>query len=197
MANTREVAAFARSKMNEHGLTTWTFGFDRAVQRFGVCKYNIRTITLSEKLVRANSFEQCCDTVLHEIAHALTPGAKHGPAWRAACRRIGANPKRCYSTSDVVVVAKYRAFCEHCGDKVLGTRQQAPKGKYSCPKHKTEIVWKDARGRVVEAQPKGYVLVCGTCDAHLGTKARATSTTWGHRGCDGTVRAVAQHLINA
>jgi len=187
MANTSEVAAFARTKLNEHGLVGWTFGFDKAVQRFGVCKYRTRQITLSEKLVRANSFEQCCDTVLHEIAHALTPGAKHGPAWKAAARRIGANPERCYSTSDVVVVAKYRAFCEHCGDKVLGARQQAPKGLYRCPTHNTEIVWKDARGHVVGAAQKAYTAVCDTCSAVAGTRDRKPSRDFRHSGCGGSI----------
>lgn len=190
MATTREVAAFARQKMNEHGLTAWTFGFDNAVQRFGVCKYGSRSITLSEKLVRANSFEQCCDTVLHEIAHALTPGAKHGPAWKAACVRIGANPQRCYSTSDVNVVAKYRAFCEHCGDKVLGTRTQAPTAKNVCKTHRTPIVWKDARGNVVGQAVKAFVQQCDTCFQEFGSKARPSTKVYRHAGCHGAVRTV-------
>lgn len=187
MANTREVASFARRTMNEHGLTGWTFEFDRAVQRFGVCKYSTKTISLSEKLTRANSIEQCIDTVLHEIAHALTPGAKHGPAWKAACVRIGAKPVRCYSSSDVVVVAKYRAYCEHCGDVVKGTRQQAPSGEYRCPTHKSPIVWKDARGNVVGKALKQFVLQC-ECGTTLGSRARNSNKTWRHTGCGGTVR---------
>lgn len=187
MANTHEVAAFAQAKLHEHGLVGWSFGFDRSVQRFGVCKYRTRQITLSEKLVRANSFEQCCDTVLHEIAHALTPGAKHGPAWKSACRLIGANPERCYSASEVVVVAKYRAFCEHCGDKVLGARQQAPKGKHVCPTHRTPIVWKDARGNVVGAVAKRYTAVCDRCSEAVGQRDRKTDREFRHSGCGGSV----------
>lgn len=188
MANINEVTAFARSKMNEHGLTGWIFQYDRATQRFGVCKYGPKVISLSEKLVRANSLEQCQDTALHEIAHALAGHkAGHGPAWKAQCRLIGAKPERCYSSADVVVVAKYRAFCEHCGDKVKGTRQQAPTGRYTCPTHKTPIVWKDARGNVVGQVAKNFVQQCD-CGHVFAAKARNSSKTWKHNGCGGTVR---------
>ena len=42
------------------------------------------------------------DTILHEVAHALTPGDNHGPLWRRVCRQIGARPERCY-TNDAVI----------------------------------------------------------------------------------------------
>jgi len=49
------------------------------------------------------SSEQLTDTILHEIAHALAgPAAKHGPAWKAIARRLGATPKSCAPESDEV-----------------------------------------------------------------------------------------------
>lgn len=183
--------------MDEYGLGQWRFEFDRAVQRFGVCKYSTRTISLSEKMVRANSFEQCADTVLHEIAHALTPGAKHGPEWKQACRLIGAKPERCYQAKDVVVVSKYRAFCEHCGEAPIGSRQKRPTSRQFCRKHATEVVWKDAQGHVVTIHAVGYELVCDWCDASLGFQARRSNKQWMHKGCGGSIRYVRANLTHS
>src|ERR1700760_1168305 len=87
--------------MHQHGLVGWTFRFDNARRRFGSCRYGSKLITLSRPLVYLNDVEQVRDTILHEIAHALAPGDKHGPRWRAACVKVGAIPKRCY-TDDAV-----------------------------------------------------------------------------------------------
>ena len=52
--------------------------------------------------------------LLHEIAHALA-GVKHGhgPAWKAVCRRIGADPTRLDRTA-TLPDAPYELFCPGC-----------------------------------------------------------------------------------
>src|SRR5918993_2384857 len=92
--NLYEAAHLARSLMKEHGLDGWAFGFDHARRRFGACNYTRRRITLSRPLVLLNGIDEVRDTILHEIAHALCPSDKHGPRWRATCRRLRARPKR-------------------------------------------------------------------------------------------------------
>jgi hypothetical protein len=59
------------------------------------------------------------DTCLHEIAHALTPFAGHGPVWQAMCMKIGANPSRFgyYLHGDGI---GYKFTCDKC-NAVLGT----------------------------------------------------------------------------
>lgn len=86
--------------MAQHGLAGWSFRFDHARRRFGSCRYRERVITLSRPLVLLNGVDEVRDTILHEIAHALTPGDGHGGKWKSACRRIGARPVRCYTDSD-------------------------------------------------------------------------------------------------
>lgn len=104
--------------LKEHGLHEWGFAFDHARRRFGCCRFQLKRITLSRPLTFLNSEEQVRETILHEIAHALTPGDGHGVKWKAVCRRIGAKPVRCYREEQVVAPprrpAQYRMGCPRC-----------------------------------------------------------------------------------
>lgn len=127
--NITEAGHLARNLMNEHGLHTWRFEFDNAKRRFGACRYRTRTISLSKPLTEANDYVEVVDTILHEIAHALTPRAGHGAEWKKMCIKIGAKPERCYSSEEVVSVAgKYRAVCGGCG-KVYHRHKRIPRGR--------------------------------------------------------------------
>jgi len=117
-----DAAAHARNLMETHGLTEWTFGFDNAKRRCGCCSYMKKKITLSRYYVELNEAAEVHDTILHEIAHALTPGAKHGPTWRAVAHRIGARPQRCADASVPMPEAKYRLVCASGHD--LGPRHR-------------------------------------------------------------------------
>jgi hypothetical protein len=57
---------------------------------------------------------QVTDTILHEIAHALTLGDGHGYAWKRKCIEIGAKPERCYTNKDTVFTMRYQAICGGC-----------------------------------------------------------------------------------
>lgn len=103
--------------MTENGLTDWSFGFDRSVKRFGVCRLKDKRITLSGQIVQLNSEEKVRETILHEIAHALCPvGTGHGLAWRLKCRELGIRPERCYTDTDTETPElRYQATCPNCG----------------------------------------------------------------------------------
>jgi predicted SprT family Zn-dependent metalloprotease len=120
--------------LREHALIGWRFQFDHARRRFGSCRLRTKLITLSKPLTLLNSQEQVRDTLLHEIAHALTPGDGHGPKWKAKCREIGAAPKRCYSESEVAAPprrpARYSFGCPACNWWV--PRRKRTAGKYLC-----------------------------------------------------------------
>jgi predicted SprT family Zn-dependent metalloprotease len=109
----------ARSLMAVHGLADWSFCFDHARRRFGSCQPRRRRITLSRVLTLLNDDAEVRDTILHEIAHALTPGDNHGARWKAMCLRIGAKPRRCYSDEHVTSpprrAAPYQIGCLACG----------------------------------------------------------------------------------
>jgi predicted SprT family Zn-dependent metalloprotease len=74
---------FAQELIIEYGLLGWRAELDRAVSRFGVCRYSRKLITLSNDLVQLNNQACVLDVILHEIAHALAgPRTGHGPEWK-------------------------------------------------------------------------------------------------------------------
>lgn len=121
MARLMEVDAQARELMDRHGLADWSFRFNDAEKKLGVCRYREKLILLSREHAVNGARDQVTDTILHEIAHALAgPGAGHGPAWKAVARRLGATPKSCAPESEQsreereAAKAKFRA-----GDAVI------------------------------------------------------------------------------
>ena len=134
--NLQQAKKLAIEQMDKHGLLDlgWSFEYDNAKSRFGVCRYRLKVIGLSMPLVSANEEAAVRDTILHEIAHALVgTGHGHDSVWKAKCREIGAKPERCYSSEDTNVIAgKYRAVCGGCG-KTHSRHKRLPKGRrYAC-----------------------------------------------------------------
>lgn len=96
MSRLVEVAAQARQLMDRHGLGDWSFRFNAARKKLGVCHYREKLILLSREHAADGTPVQVTDTILHEIAHALAgPRAGHGPVWKEIARRLGATPKSC------------------------------------------------------------------------------------------------------
>lgn len=132
-----ETRALAHALLAEHGLHDWRFAFDRARRRLGSCRPADRTITLSAPLAQLNDAAVIHDTLLHEIAHALTPGDGHGARWRAACRRLGARPERCAAPGEVVVPpAPYALVCDRC--QTHYPRFRRSRGRYACGRCRRE-----------------------------------------------------------
>jgi len=113
--DTRHAEKLAKDKLKEFGLSDWAFEFDRAKRRFGACHYRKKKITLSRPLTRLNKTEEVVDTILHEIAHALSPTDRgHGGAWKNACALTGARPRRCYGAEVTKVRPNHIYQCVGC-----------------------------------------------------------------------------------
>ena len=154
--NPLDARLLALRLMAEHGLHDWRFEFDHARRRFGCCKYRAKAITLSRPLTLLNAEDQVRDTVLHEIAHALTPGDGHGAKWRAACVRIGARPQRCYGETEVAAPprrpAAYRYGCRPCAWWV--DRRRLVANRYVCGKCGGKLVYEHkATGQSFRVEP--------------------------------------------
>lgn len=95
-----EIENYVNSVYLKYGLEGWSFGWDRARKRLGVCRVGEKRITLSKHFVNANvqdNWVMIEDTVLHEVAHALAwerfRYVGHGVRWKLICREIGAIPR--------------------------------------------------------------------------------------------------------
>src|SRR6476646_520436 len=110
----REIRNLAYGLLSQHGLSDWTFAFNRRKRSMGLCVYGRRTIELSVHFVLRNSHDEILDCLLHEIAHALV-GPKHGhdQVWKKKCLEIGARPVRCGEAE--MPEGRWKARCGECG----------------------------------------------------------------------------------
>jgi predicted SprT family Zn-dependent metalloprotease len=100
--NKKDAEALAFLHMEEHGLfdKLWHFDFESCKRSLGRCHYNLKKITLSKWYAELNEEDDVEDTILHEIAHALSfirygrDGKGHGRLWKLVCGEIGASPER-------------------------------------------------------------------------------------------------------
>jgi len=104
------------------GSCGWQFKFDNAKSRAGCCNYTKRTISLSRHFVALNDESEVRLTILHEIAHALTPHHNHDAVWKAKCAELGGVPATCCDSASaiaggrnvVMAQGKWRAVCPNC-----------------------------------------------------------------------------------
>ena len=128
--------------MEEHGLfdKLWHFDFESCKRSLGRCHYHIKKITLSKWYAELNEEDDVEDTILHEIAHALSfirygrKGKGHGTLWKLVCREIGASPERLHKGILEYPDNHYKYIDDClCGDTYR--RHRISKNRnYRCPK---------------------------------------------------------------
>lgn len=93
--NDRETQIYlvARFLMDEYGLDKWNLRLRIMRRSLGRCKPYIQTIVISKYFINTRSYDRLLNTVLHEIAHALTPRHHHDLVWKAKARELGAIPR--------------------------------------------------------------------------------------------------------
>ena len=119
--------------MVKHGIAVqgWRFQFDNARRRFGCCMYRSKRITLSKYLTQLNDENTVRNTILHEIAHALTPRHHQDWVWKAKAREIGCTGDRCYSSKSVATPeSRYIAICSGCNH--VHKKHRATRSSSSC-----------------------------------------------------------------
>ena len=135
MSSLDEVQALARSLMDEHHLSDWSFGFDRAKTRGGVCNLDKRRIQLSEHFARKASRAEVVETLTHEVAHALVgPDHGHDATWRAKAVEIGCTGETYCKHFEQ---PKWIGTCESCGNRWERHRRRGSQ----CPDCRKPITW--------------------------------------------------------
>ena len=130
-AHLNNVKLMAKQLISKYAPYEYKFAWCKTRRAVGRCHYVKKEIQLSKGYTRYNDIDTMRKVVLHEIAHALTPGERHSSIWRQAARRLGLkNPK---STTQVnPIPGKYQYECPVCGAVIHLFRK--PKYAFSCGK---------------------------------------------------------------
>ena len=128
------VQEYARTMLDAYGLTDWKVGWGRSKIDAGICEHGgktPKTLRFSAPLFSVWTWAQCEDTILHELAHALTPGKGHGPIWKAKCRELGAKPTARWGADGERKIQRWMGLCPS-GHEI--NRDRRPKDRLSCLK---------------------------------------------------------------
>jgi len=124
----------AQQYMEQHlSGTDWRFMIKPITKRrIGECSYRYKLLCVNEDFLNVLTRAEFRDTVLHEIAHALTPDAGHGPVWVAKAKEIGCTGQRCGDRELAVAkqaedinngdIKRYLAICKSCGKEHFKAR---------------------------------------------------------------------------
>lgn len=114
----------------------WRFNWMNRRHTYGLCRYGPKLVQLSLLFVDHNDRDKVLEVCRHEVAHALTPGAKHGWEWRMIARQLGVDdPKPCTNGADLPP-ARWQATCPTCSKLYSKPRPPAPSQSgrfYYCP----------------------------------------------------------------
>lgn len=90
MSDLHRVRVWAEALIATHLDDSWSFAFDNAKRRAGLCDYTRKRISVSRYLAARYDDDDNHQTLLHEVAHALAgQGAGHGPQWKRVARELG------------------------------------------------------------------------------------------------------------
>lgn len=136
----KKAQALTHILMHKHGLLGhWKFRWHNKKRSLGTCSYVKKIIYLAKWYTELNDQSQVKDTILHEIAHALSyerygrKGIGHGKIWKSICREIGAEPRACTKAKLNHPNNHYKYIDTCCG--LTFKRHRLKKNvSYSCPK---------------------------------------------------------------
>jgi SprT protein len=111
------------------------FSWSRAKNAFGDYHWAANMIRLSKVLTPLRPESEVRNTIMHEIAHSLTPrDTGHGRAWQIQMIKFGLKPERCTKTvADLTKIGKYWYGVCPSGHKV-GQWSRKPNAPRSCSK---------------------------------------------------------------
>lgn len=108
----------------------WSFGFDHAKRRAGLCNFTTRRITVSRYLAARFDDDEIHQILLHEVAHAMAgPTAGHGADWKRIAREIGYVGGR---THDGEIAAELAPWIGRCPGGHTHVRFRKPTRVSSC-----------------------------------------------------------------
>ena len=134
--NITEARLEVERQLDKHGLEGWKFEAMNGKRLLGQCRYRDKTIRISRWLCRLGTDAEVLDTILHEIAHALTPGHKHSWTWKAKAIELGAKPVACQGAMSYEVPHKYEILCGWCKTVIQKRHRRANLTRLASASHR-------------------------------------------------------------
>jgi predicted SprT family Zn-dependent metalloprotease len=113
MADLERVRRWANALIALHlDSSVWSFDFDNAKTRAGLCNFTAKRITVSRYLASRYEDDEIHQILLHEVAHAKAgTRAGHGPRWRAIAIDLGYEGKRLHGGAIADELAPWVGTC--------------------------------------------------------------------------------------
>ncbi|MET0976216.1 MAG: SprT-like domain-containing protein [Leifsonia sp.] len=131
MAELERVRVWANALIALHlDPKVWSFGFDNAKKRAGLCNFTEKRITVSRYLAARYDDDEVHQVLLHEVAHALAGArAAHGPRWLTIARGLGYEGRR---THDGEIAHELAPWVGVCPSGHAHFRYREPSRPLSC-----------------------------------------------------------------
>jgi hypothetical protein len=131
MADLDRVRAWAQALIALHlDPAVWTFAFDNARTRAGLCDYQRTRISVSRHLAGRYDDDEIHQVLLHEVAHAMAGSkAGHGPRWKATAAEIGYVGSRLH---DGAIAEELAGWVGTCPNGHVHYRYRKPTRALSC-----------------------------------------------------------------
>ena len=132
MADLDRVKTWANALIALHLDSTWSFGFDNAKTRAGLCNYTDKHISVSRYLAARYEDDDIHQILLHEVAHAMAgTRAGHGPKWKSVAKELGYEGKRLH---DGPVADDLAPWVGACPAGHVHYRYKRPQRQLACGK---------------------------------------------------------------
>ena len=132
MAELDRVRRWASALIALHLDPSWTFAFDNAKTRAGLCNYTDKRISVSRYLAARYEDDEIHQVLLHEVAHAVAGSrAGHGVRWKAVAKDLGYEGKRLH---DGAIADDLAPWVGHCPHGHVHYRYRKPTKAFACGK---------------------------------------------------------------
>ena len=124
------MTTWANALIDLHLDRGWSFAFDNAKTRAGLCNYTDKRISVSKYLAARYEDDEIHQVLLHEVAHAIAgTRAGHGPKWKAVAKELGYEGKRLH---DGEIAGELAPWVGTCPAGHLHYRYRKPARALSC-----------------------------------------------------------------
>jgi len=126
------VRTWANALIDLHLDSSWSFGFDNAKTRAGLCNYTTKRITVSKYLAARYEDDEIHQVLLHEVAHAIAgTRAGHGARWKTIAAELGYEGKRLH---DGAIANEFAPWLGTCPAGHVHYRYRTPTRPLACGK---------------------------------------------------------------